>query len=129
MVKMIAAIEMPERGERKPDAEQECGAERQDRANDKVAGPGDKGRGEIGAHHVERAVREIDEVHNAEHQRQSGRQQEQEQSELQSVQNLFDDKKHADSRSFPVEAYHYRASKGAPWFETRGVAAHLTMRV
>jgi hypothetical protein len=40
-------------------------------------------RGEIGAHHVERAVRQVDEVHDAEHQRQPRRQQKQQQPELQ----------------------------------------------
>ena len=39
-------------------------------------------------------MRQIDEVHDAEHQRQSRRQQEQQQAELQSVQELFDDKQH-----------------------------------
>ena len=39
-------------------------------------------------------MRQIDEVHDAEHQRQSRRQQKQQQAELQSVQELFDDKQH-----------------------------------
>jgi hypothetical protein len=52
-------------------------------AEHETAGPGHEGRGEIGAHHVERAVRQIDEIHDAEHQRQPGRQQEQQQAELQ----------------------------------------------
>ena len=45
-------------------------------------------------------MRQIDEVHDAEHQRQSRRQQKQQQAELQSVQELFDDKQHGRSRSF-----------------------------
>ena len=40
-------------------------------------------------------MREIDEVHDAEHQRQTGREQEQQQPELQAVQDLFDDEQHA----------------------------------
>jgi hypothetical protein len=39
-------------------------------------------------------MRQIDKVHDAEHQRQARRQQEQQQPELQSVQKLFDDKQH-----------------------------------
>ena len=39
-------------------------------------------------------MRQIDQFHNAEHQRQSRRQQKQQQAELQSVQELFDDKQH-----------------------------------
>src|SRR5205085_12360448 len=62
-----------------------------------AAGPGRKGRGEIGAHHVERAMREVDEIHDPEHQRQAGREQEQQQAELQSVQELFDDEQHQNS--------------------------------
>ena len=45
-------------------------------------------------------MRQIDEVHDAEHQRQSRRQQKQQQAELQSVQELFDDEKHGQFRSF-----------------------------
>ena len=41
-------------------------------------------------------MRQIDEIHDAEHQRQSRRQQEQQQAELQSVQRLFDEDQHAD---------------------------------
>ena len=39
-------------------------------------------------------MREVDEIHDPEHQRQAGRQQEQQQSELQPVQALFYEQKH-----------------------------------
>ena len=39
-------------------------------------------------------MREVDEIHDPEHQRQAGGEQEQQQAELQSVQELFDDKQH-----------------------------------
>ncbi|BBO09586.1 hypothetical protein TM102_10560 [Bradyrhizobium sp. TM102] len=42
-------------------------------------------------------MREVDEIHDAEHQRQAGGEQEQQQAELQPVQELFDDKQHQDS--------------------------------
>src|SRR6202030_3466000 len=64
-----------------------------------TSGPGHKGRGEIGAHHVERAMGEVDEVHDAEHEREPRRQQEQQEAELQPVQELFDDKQHGDIKS------------------------------
>ena len=51
----------------------------------------DEGRGEIGAQHVERAVRQVDEVHDAEDQRQPGGEQEQQQAELQAVEALLDE--------------------------------------
>ena len=77
MVEMVAAIEMPQRGELQHDAEQQRGAERKRRPEQEAARPRREGRGEIGAHHVERTVRQIDEIHDAEHQRQPGGQQEQ----------------------------------------------------
>jgi uncharacterized DUF497 family protein len=39
-------------------------------------------------------MREVDQVHNAEDQRQAGGEQEQQQPELQTVQALFDEEKH-----------------------------------
>jgi len=44
-------------------------------------------------------VRQIDEIHDAEHQRQPGRQQEQQQAELQPVQRLFDENQHGSFSS------------------------------
>ena len=51
----------------------------------------DQPGGEEGADHVERAVRQVDHVHDAEHERQPGREQEQHQAELQAVQRLLED--------------------------------------
>ena len=94
VIEMVAAIKMPQRDQFQHDAEQQSGAEREHHADDEITGPGHEGRGEVGAHHVERTVRQIDEIHDAEHQRQSRRQQKQQQAELQSVQELFDDEQH-----------------------------------
>ena len=63
-------------------------------AGEKTAGPGGKTRREIRPHHVERAVGEIDEIHDAEDERQPGGEQEQQQAELQAVQALFDQEQH-----------------------------------
>src|SRR6185437_3480313 len=98
MIEMVAAVEMPQCRELQHDAEQKRGSERQQRAEHETAGPGREGRGEIGAHHVERAMRQVDEVHDAEHQRQPRRQQEQQQPELQSIQDLFDNEQHRSPR-------------------------------
>ena len=100
MIEMIAAIKMPQRHELQHDAQQQRRAERQDNSKNEIPGPRHEGRGKIGPHHVERTMRQIDEVHDAEHQRQPRRQQKQQQAELQSVQELFDDKQHGYSRSF-----------------------------
>ncbi len=91
MIEMIASVKVPQCHEFQHDAEQQRGAEREHHADDEIPGPRHEGRREVGAHHVERAMRQIDEVHDAEHQRQSRRQQKQQQPELQSVQELFDD--------------------------------------
>ena len=45
----------------------------------------------FGTDHVERAVREVDHVHHAEHQREPRGEQEQHQAELQAVQGLLED--------------------------------------
>src|SRR3954449_431080 len=94
MIEMIAPVKMPKRYEFQDDAKQQGRAKRQHHAEDEIPGPGDETGGKVGAHHIERAVRQIDEIHDAEHQRQSRRQQKQQQAELQSVQELFDDKQH-----------------------------------
>jgi hypothetical protein len=44
-------------------------------------------------------VGKVDEVHDAEDQRQSRREQEQQQPELQSIQDLFDEKQHESTRN------------------------------
>ena len=54
--------------------------------------------GQVGADHVERAVGEVDEVHDAEDQRQPGRHQEQHHAELQPVEALLDDEQPAHRR-------------------------------
>ena len=88
---MIAAVEPAQRHHFHRHADQERGAERQQRAGDEAAGPGREGRREIGAQHVERAMREIHQVHDAEDEREAGGEQEQQQPELQTVQALFDE--------------------------------------
>src|SRR5262249_24663798 len=73
---------------------QQCRDHREHGAGDEASGQGRERGGEIGADHVERAVRQIDQVHDAEDQRQPGRQQKQQHAELDAVQGLFDQIKH-----------------------------------
>ena len=117
LIEMVAAVEMPERDEFERDAQQQRGAERQQDAEHKTVGPGHEGGGEIGAHHVERAVRQIDEIHDAEHQRQAGCQQEQQQAELQAVQRLFYEDEHESLNSGPnkTAAAHLRRRHFSCW--------------
>jgi hypothetical protein len=59
-------------------------------AGDERAGELHEGGGDERAQHVKRAVREVDHVHDAEHQREAGGEQEQHQPELQAVQRLLE---------------------------------------
>jgi hypothetical protein len=88
---MAAAVEMPEDQHFQQQPEEQGGGQRQREAEEEVAGQRGEARRQIGAHHVLGAVGEIDEVHDAEHQRQPGGHQEQEDAELQPVQGLQDE--------------------------------------
>ena len=48
-------------------------------------------RDEVSAHHVQRAVGQIDAVHDPENERQPGREQEEHEAELEPVEGLFED--------------------------------------
>ena len=91
---MVAAVEPPDRDHFKHHADDKRRDEREDGAEHEAIGPFGEGRGEIGADHVERAVRQIDEVHDAEDQRQPRRQQEQQHAELNAVEKLLDEIEH-----------------------------------
>ncbi len=88
---VVAAVEPAQ------DAEFECGAEAadQDRRDDQgcpeVAGDGDGGVADIGAQHEERAMREVHDAHDAEDQRQSDAEEEQQCRLRQRVQALRDE--------------------------------------
>ena len=83
---MIAAVEPAYRDHLERHADHERSDDRENGAEHEAVGPGRKCRREIGAEHIERAVRQIDQIHDAEDQRQSGRQQEQQHAELDAVQ-------------------------------------------
>ena len=97
---MIAAVETPHRDHLHRHSDHQRGEEREHRAGDEAAGQRRERRGEIGADHVERAVRQIDQIHDAEDQRQAGCQQKQQHAQLHAVEALLDEIQH-DSR-FPA---------------------------
>ena len=92
VIEVVAVIELPEHHEFEQQPEGERGGEREHERRQKVAGEGVEGHREIGAQHVLDAVRQVDEVHHAEHQREAGRDQEQQDAELQPVEDLNDEK-------------------------------------
>ena len=90
MIEVIALIQMPEDREFQHQAERERDDEREQQRGDETAGHGVEHHGEIGAEHVLHAVREVDEIHHPEHQRQPRRDQKQQDAELQPVEKLND---------------------------------------
>ena len=95
MIEVVASVEPAHRDHLDRHADQERRRQRQHRASHEASGQGREGGREVGADHVERAVRQVDQVHDAEDQRQAGGEQEQQQSKLQTVQALFDKEHHA----------------------------------
>ncbi len=93
LIEMIAAVEMAEHQEFEQQPEQQRGDQRHRQVDEEIIEHAIEHDGEIGAEHVLDAVGEIDEVHDAEHQRQSGGDQKQQHAELQAVQHLNDDER------------------------------------
>jgi hypothetical protein len=88
VIEMIAVVEMTEDREFQQKSENERGGERQDERGEKAAGERIEGDRKIGAKHILHAVREVDEIHHPEHQRQARRNQKQKYAELQTVEDL-----------------------------------------
>ena len=82
---MIAAVKPSYRDDLQHHADDQRRDDREDGAENEAVGPCREGGREIGADHIERAVRQIDQVHDAEHQRQSRRQQKQQHAKLDAV--------------------------------------------
>ena len=91
---MIAIVEMPKHREFEHQPERECGAEGEHQRQKEISGEAVEHHSEIGAEHVLHAVRQIDEIHDAKHQRRPGGDQEEKHAELQAVQSL--DEKEAE---------------------------------
>jgi len=98
---MIAGVKRAEDQDFDCDADDDRGAERGGKPDEKRSGRGEGGGGNIGTDHVERAVRQIDQVHDAENQGQPGRHQKQHDPELDPVQHLLDDLDHGGKASRP----------------------------
>ena len=77
MIEVVAAVEPSYRDHFDGHADDERRRKRKHSSEDEAAGQGRKGRGEIGAQHVEGAVRQVDQIHDAEDERQTRRKQEQ----------------------------------------------------
>ena len=127
VVEMVAAVEPPHGYHLDGHARDQRGRQGQHDADEERAGQRREGGGEVGAQHVERAVRQVDEVHDAEDQRQAGREQEQQQAELQSVEELLDQQQHGAIIFLPGEGDH--GDRGAGMHELGHLApADLGMR-
>ena len=92
LVEVVAVIQVSEDQQFQHQPEDQRSRQRQREAGEEAAGHGSEGCDEIGADHVLDAMREIDEIHHAKHQRQAGGDQEQDQPELQAVKNLDEGK-------------------------------------
>ena len=96
---MVARVEVPEHQALEHDADEESRRQREQQTDDKAAAPSREHRREIGADHVERAVRQIDEVHHPEHERQPGRDEKQQDTELHAVEGLQEEEvQHLNTR-------------------------------
>ena len=85
---VIAAVETADEDVLQQQAHDEGNRDAADHRQPEAAGGGRDAVGEIRAQHVERAVREIDDAEDAEHQRQAARDEEQDHSVLNGVQKL-----------------------------------------
>jgi hypothetical protein len=94
LIEVIALVERAQRDDLGDDADGERGREREDDGEREAARLGEEGGGEVRAHHVERAVGQVDEVHDPEDQRQPRRHEEEHHAELQAVQRLLEDEEH-----------------------------------
>src|SRR4051812_17962669 len=88
---MIAIIKMTEDRELEDQPEQQRGAKREYQSEQEIACHPVEHHGEIGAKHVLHPMRQIDEVHHTEHERQPGGDQKQQHAELQAVECLHEE--------------------------------------
>ena len=88
VIEVIPVVEMSKDDEFEQKPKCQCGGERQHQRGEKAAGQRIESDGEVGPQHVLDAVRQVDDVHDPEHQRQPRRNQEQQHAELQPIENL-----------------------------------------
>jgi len=94
LLQMIAVIEMPDEQIFDQEAAQEGERYPERKRKEHIAERTREAQRQIGAEHVERAVREVDHAQNAENKGQSACGQEDQQSRLQTVEKLNEDQAH-----------------------------------
>ncbi len=90
---VVAVVEVAEHRDLEHEPDEERRRQGEEQRHEEAARHRGEPRREIGADHVLHAVREVDEVHDAEDQRQPRRDQEQEDAELQAVERLHEDER------------------------------------
>ena len=92
LIEMIAVVEVAEHQnfEQQPEGQRRGQGEKQRPAE--ASCPGAEGRDQIGADHVLHAVRQVDEIHHAEHEGQAGGDEKEDEPELKAVQSLDEEK-------------------------------------
>ncbi len=101
---MVLVVEMSEDERLEQQSEGERGGQGEQQAEPEIPGPGGEREGEIGADHVLHAVRQVDEVHHPEHEREPRRDQEQDDPELQAVERLDQDERGVHRSPFMLPA-------------------------
>ena len=93
LIEVVAIVEMAEHQKLKQQPESQRRQQRQRQRGEEIADDAVKRHRKIGAEHVLNAMREIDEIHHAEDQRQAGRDQKQQDAKLQAVQDLDEEER------------------------------------
>ncbi len=109
---MVSPVEPPQHRHLQQHADRRRGERAAREADPERARRRGDGRDQVGAHHVERAVRQVDHVHDAEHQREAGGQQEQHQPELQAVERLLEKQEPRHARDRPAASGGHAAFAG-----------------
>ena len=129
LIEVVALVQRAQRDELGDDADGQRGGQREQDGEQEAAGVRVKGRGEVGAHHVEGAVGEVDEVHDAEHERQPRGHEEEHHAELEAVQRLLENEEHRQPRARTAAVEKERgAVTTAPLIGTLSTAATTSSR-
>src|SRR3984893_4904223 len=119
MVEVVAVVKPAEYHELEKQSERERGKQRKQGGGDKILRQRIKRDGKIGAQHVLNAVGEIDEIHHAETEREPRRNQKQQDSELEAVENLDDEE--SSIHALTLSGNPWRGDRAAPFpASTRG---------
>ena len=114
-----------QRFEQQPEGER--GGQGEEERPAETSGPGAEGRDQVGAHHVLHAMRQIDEVHDAEHQRQPGGDEEQDEAELKAVQGLDEEEGRVSSALHWRNGLHRSSLRSGASMRKRRCCVHHRM--